>query len=79
MDELTDADHLLRIIRDVIPIEYVNDGLLAFRCKDGTRLSFCCGESGRLNMVVIQHGPEVPPIRELMQDMKGDNNDSHGT
>lgn len=72
MTELTDADHLLRIVRDVIPIEHVNDGLLAFRCKDGTRLSFCCGEGGRLNMVVIQRGPDVPPIRDLLQDVEGD-------
>jgi hypothetical protein len=60
-----DGEHLLRIVRDVIPIEDVNGGRLSFRCEDGTRLSFCCGPSGRLNMIVIQHGPDVPAIRNL--------------
>jgi hypothetical protein len=37
--------------------------MLTMRFKDGTRLALCCGPSGRLNMVVIQHGPDTPELR----------------
>jgi hypothetical protein len=64
MSESTDFDHLhlRRIIGDIAPLEYERGGLLCFTMKDGSRLSFGCGPTGRLNMIVIQHAPDVPPI-----------------
>ena len=65
---LTDAAHLLYIIRDVIPVEHVKDGLITFRFDNGTRLAFGCGPSGRLNFVSIQQGPDVPEIKSHPKD-----------
>ena len=65
---LRDADHLLYIIRDIVPVEHADDGLIAFRFDNGTRLAFGCGPSGRLNFVSIQQGPDVPEIRSLLEE-----------
>ena len=69
---LTDANHLLYIIRDVIPVEHSKDGLLTFRFGNGTRLAFGCGPSGRLNFVSIQQGPDVPEIKSDAHHSKAD-------
>lgn len=60
---MTDFENLKRIIGDIVPAEHADDGMLSFRFKDGTRLSFLCGEDGRLNIVTIQHGPKTPEFR----------------
>jgi len=73
----TDFEHLRRILGDIVSIEHADsdNGLLTTRFNDGTRLSFGCGENGRLNMVVIQHGPNVPELIALERnDSKGARN-----
>ena len=60
---MNDFADLRRIIEEVVPVEHVDDGLLTLRFKDGTRLSFLCGPTGRLNGVVVQHGPTTPELR----------------
>ncbi len=60
---MTNFEDLRRIIEPIVPVERAADGLLTLRFKDGTRLAFLCGPSGRLNAVVVQHGPETPELR----------------
>ena len=60
---MTDFDDLQRIIEPMIPVEHCADGLLTMRFEDGTRLSFLCGPTGRLNVVTVQHGPNTPELR----------------
>jgi hypothetical protein len=60
---VTDFEALRSIIGDVVKPEHEDAGLLTFRFNDGTRLSFLCSDSGRLNGVVIQHGPDTPELR----------------
>lgn len=59
---VTDLEHLRRIVSDIAPLEFERRGLLCFTMRDGSRLSFGCGDSGRLNMIVVQYAPDVPPI-----------------
>lgn len=47
---------LREIFDGVLEMGPAEDGLLSTRFPDGTRLSFLCGEGGRLNGVVIQRG-----------------------
>jgi hypothetical protein len=60
---VSDFDDLRRIIEPVVSVEHAGDGLLTLRFKDGTRLSFLCGHTGRLNGIVVQHGPTTPELR----------------
>ncbi len=61
--ERKNFDVLRNIISGVVPVEHAEDGLLTLRFDDGTRLSFLCGPTGRLNVVTVQHGPKTPELR----------------
>ena len=56
----TDYEALKRILKPVLEtdrskrVHQDSDGLLAYQFRDGTKLSFLCGEKGRLNVLVIQ-------------------------
>ena len=63
MSELSDFGALQAMLAPIVPIEHSADGLLTLRFRDGTRLSFLCGPSGRLNVVTVQHGPSTPELR----------------
>jgi hypothetical protein len=67
----SDYDALTRILGDVLKLEdNWAEGLIVTHFKDGTRLSFGCGEKGRLNMVAIQApNPKVP--NRLSQERDG--------
>jgi hypothetical protein len=66
----SDHDALRRILTGVVSFEEgTRNGLICSRFPDGTRLSFGCGEGGRLNMVVIQHGESTPELRQVRQQI----------
>ncbi len=60
---MSDFDDLRRVLEPIVPVEHAEDGLLTLRFRDGTRLSFLCGPSGRLNVVTVQHGPATTELR----------------
>lgn len=60
---MSDETDLRRIIEPIVAVEHAEGGLLTLRFRDGTRLAFLCGPSGRLNGVVVQHGPDTPELR----------------
>jgi len=52
---MTDYEDLKRILADVVSLDTdLHPGLLCTTFDNGVRLSFGCGDDGRLNMVVIQ-------------------------
>ncbi len=63
MNELSDFGALQAMLVPIVPIEHCADGLLTLRFRDGTRVAFLCGPSGRLNGVTVQHGPSTPELR----------------
>lgn len=51
----TDYEALKRILAPILNLdETLSEHLLTSTFQDGTRLSFGCGPSGQLNMIVIQ-------------------------
>lgn len=66
----TDLQILHRMLAPCVSFEEgATEGLLCVRFDDGTRLSLGCGPTGRLNMVVVQHGPETPELRSAPPEL----------
>lgn len=63
---------LREMIDGVLPIERDEEGLLCTRFADGTRLSFMCGEGGRLLGVVIQRETETIGTTAMLREGSGD-------